>query len=210
MKFYLISQHFNAELYAMFSCRGTWGPVTPCTECGKPAGRYIEPLLVQWKIGSTRIADFPTGGPTIVTDRVRDCLIEHGFPCRFGEVQYVAPEKARGFARRDLKKYGRVPFPYDGPHLSWLRPTVSLPVDVERSGLKVEKDCNTCGVLHYRKRMFDLSLVLPASAWNGEMMFTVSQFRADNTLFITQGGLDILQRAGFTNLFVRDGGVITT
>ena len=207
MRFYLLDSLRNTSEYARFSHLGTWGPSRSCRSCGYPPNALIEPLLVEWDIGTTRIGDFSWCGSTcIVTDRVRDCLIEHGYPCRFSEAQYVAPKKARGLSRRELKQYGRIPFPYEGPHLSWLMATAELPADVERSQLKVEKDCTACGVLRYRFRCEDLTIA--ASSWNGEKMFQIEQNGPSGATFVTDEGLAILQRAGFTNFIVRDAGVI--
>jgi hypothetical protein len=209
VKFYLLDSLLRPSEYAMFSHLGTWETSETCPACDSTRGRLIEPLLVEWNIGTTRIGDFSWRGYTcIVTDRVRDCLIKHGFPCRFGEVQYVAPEKARGFSRRELKQYGRVPFPYTGPHLSWLIATATVPADIERSRLKVKERCDVCGIVRYSWRRDDLHLVVPAASYSGEKMFTLTQFMTPSIKYVTEEGLAILKGAGFTNFIVRDAGEI--
>jgi hypothetical protein len=196
---YLLDDPAKPAEFARFSHVGTWSDDRVCDVCGEPTSRLVEPLQIEWDEGTDRIGDFSWGGyHCVVVDALRSFLEAHAFEVAFGNVQVVPPTAA---AVRS-----RVPFPYVGPHVSWLIPIARLHLDEEQSGIRLISNCSVCGQKRYTFRRD--GLVLRKQAWHGEKIFVAEQFGRSRATFITEQALLALTRAGFSNLCPRLAGQI--
>jgi hypothetical protein len=199
VNFYLLDDPANPAEFARFSHLGTWADDGICQVCGVPTSRLIEPLQIEWDEGTERIGDFSWGGYTcVVVDAVKSFLEANNYGTAFGRVKVMAPVEPT--------VRPRVPFPYRGPHLSWLMPTRQLGIDPDRSGVRLKSDCSACGQRRYTFKRD--GLVLPKWSWKGEKLFLVEQFAQSGAAFITEDGLAMLAGAGFSNLCPRIAGLI--
>lgn len=201
MKVYLLDDPAAPAHFARFSILGTWVDDRICGNCGEPTSRLIEPLQVEWDEGTDKIGDFSWSGyHCIVVEAVRTFLVSNEFEAEFGQVKVMEPT--------EIASRPRVPFPYDGPPLSWLKPTASLKVDVHKSGIRLLSDCSSCSQKRYTFKRE--GLVFPKTSWQGESIFTVEQFSRSRATFITENALKQLTNAEFSNLCPRVAGRIET
>lgn len=199
MKIYLLDDPAKPAEFARFSHLGTWADDRVCGACGESSARLVEPLQIEWNEGTSRIGDFSWGGYTcVVTDAVRECLVREAFDCRFGSVDILAPTEP--------SHRSRVAFPYRGPQISWLIATKRVRLDERASNVELQSDCTTCGQKRYTFKRD--GLVIASTAWQGEKLFLVDQFGRSSAKFVTEDGLAILSREGFSNLAPKLAGVI--
>lgn len=199
MKIYLLDDPAKPAEFARFSHLGTWADDRLCEVCGESSAHLVEPLQIEWNEGTTRIGDFSWGGYTcVVTDAVRESLVREAFECRFGRVDVLAPTEP--------SSRPRVAFPYRGPQLSWLIATTRVRLDEPASNVEHQSDCGACGQKRYTFKRE--GLVIPSTAWRGEKLFLIDQFGRSSAKFVTEDGLTILRREGFSNLSPRLAGVI--
>jgi|LAHU01.1.fsa_nt_gb hypothetical protein len=117
MKFFLLDDPARPGDYARFSHVGTWTPGSVCSGCGLCSAELTEPLQIEWNDGTERIGDFSwCGYHCVVINRVRGVLTDASFECEFGRVEVLPPSGKR--------RMPRVPYPYSGPTLSWMIPTL--------------------------------------------------------------------------------------
>jgi len=128
VKFYRLEIGSKPGPFATCFVTGTWGNEKYCKACSRYTGRgIVSPITIEWEPGYDRIGDFswePADYFLLVTRRARSVLVENGFECRFSRVEVKKPLSA-------LKsKRPRVPFPYRGPKLFWVRPTQQVHRDI--------------------------------------------------------------------------------
>ena len=200
MRLYQLEDLLQNSLYAEISRVGTWSEGYLCKHCGLSTEENIEPLQIEFEPGSEVIGSFLWSGYTcVVIDAIRDFMEEHDFGCKFGTVEVLKPTTP-------LRKRKRVPFPYKGPKLHWLRPQAILSLDESRSEIRRQIDCPDCKqVLYEFKRS---GLVLPKAEWNQEKIFFLKQYSKNKICYIVEPALKMLISAGFTNLGHREVGVI--
>jgi hypothetical protein len=169
-----------------------------CRWCGAEFENLTEPLQIQWQPGSDRMGDFSVcAGQIVVLPEVRIFLENNNYRCRFRETEVVAPE-----ARKRNKV---VPFPYEGPPLTWIEATDRVSLDVERSGVRLMEGGCTEGIYEYK---YD-GLVMRREAFSGEeKMFLISQFKCGSPSYITEPALEELLAQGFANLHYEEAGII--
>ena len=194
MKIYFLDDPATPGRYAQFSHVGTWSHGYVCKSCGHGTSILLEPIQVEWDFGTDRIGSFAWCGYTcIVLDQVLQFLINNKFECRFGRVEVMPPEKPT----KRYKGIKRVSHPYTGPNLHWLIPTAQVKLNEERSGVKLESDCQACGQKHYTFRR--TGIIIDSKNWNGQKMFLVDQFKKSGITFITESALELLNQQEFTN-----------
>jgi hypothetical protein len=191
MNVYLLDDPATPDVFARFSALGTWSDGQICKRCGTCTSRLVAPLRIEWDPGSDRLGDFSWGGyACVVPEAVKTLLIADGFECEFSRAEVLKP------VQRTKKK--RISFPYDGPPLFWLTPTKKLHADEPRSRIMFESDCVECGQKRYTFKRSDIFIA--REQWGGEKIFRIQQFEPSDATFITELGLECLNRANFTNL----------
>lgn len=200
MKIFRLGDLKRDYSFAQPSIVGSWTPGGDlCKACQYTPQTHAEPLLVEWEEGSDVIGDFSWQGSTmIVLDRVKTFLERNNFECRFGVVQVVP------LSEKVKKKAVRVPFPYDGPTLSWLIPTEQIPLDEEPSGVTLQSECPQCGNKEYSLRRE--GIVISRKALSNRKMFRITQFGKSKATFVTQSAADLLREVGFTNFHCNEAG----
>lgn len=190
MNIYLLDDPTRPGDFARFSHTGTWAGGGLCKHCGEDSQCLIEPLEIEWNDGTTRIGDFSwCGYAAIVLDEVQSFLRAKAFEVQFGRVDVKRP------TAKAVRP--RVPFPYFGPHLSWVIATARLALDEERSGVSLLSDCSICGRKSYTFKRAGISIL--KKAWHGEKIFLIDQFGRSNAMFITEEGLALLKEGNFSN-----------
>jgi hypothetical protein len=199
MKIYLLLDPAQPSKFASFSHIGTWSDGSVCKVCSEITSRLVEPLQIQWDDGTEQIGDFSWCGYTaIVLDPVRKFLNKNKFNVVYGKVDVVRPTHNT--------KRPRVQFPYNGPNLSWLIPKRQILLDEKQSDVHITSDCRACGEVRYNFKQD--GVVISKSSWDGEQMFLIKQFMPSAAKFITEDGLAMLNKVGFTNLKPRLAGEI--
>ena len=103
-----------------------------------------------------------------------------------------------------MRTQPRVWLPYEGPPLWDLWVTALCHLDLERSGVTLEKECSTCGTKFYKGPPFEeRHLVVNPASWGGEDIFRIEQ---SGWVFCTERAKEFIEQAGFTNVsFLEDG-----
>lgn len=132
---------------------GTWYPYPGpgvCPECGSARQARVPPLVLEWLPGSDVVGDFTwPGGDVVVIQRVMEALQTfRGFDFKPVEI-WDNPKRLRP-SRTTRRTKPRVGLPYKGPPLYELWVTAWLHADAERSSLRLERVCKTCGSNFYR------------------------------------------------------------
>ena len=134
---------------------GTWGdPSTPwskvanrygvCSKCGSaPPEEQVPGVTIEWLLDTRELGDFcwdEGDSRPLVKERVM-----HDLSC-FSELEFYAARVVRGkITARDAKDYkGRKRWRYEGPQLYQLWPTRVVPIDTQRSSIRVDL-CSRCG-----------------------------------------------------------------
>jgi|SRR5882724_5099746 len=200
MKFYLLTDPMKPGEFAQFAHVGTWSKGSLCESCGNGTEELVEPLQIEWDEGTERIGSFSWCSYTcVVTNDVRRFLAERRVECRFGRVEFVAPEKKK-------TRQPRVPFPYTGPHLQWLIPTRRVALNEAASGVTLVSDCPRCGTKRYTFKRD--GLVIDAGKVGTASLFIIDQFGKSDATFVTEPLLAEMRSQGFTNLAPRLAGEI--
>lgn len=189
--------------FAYFAAIGTWKDLRdPCAACGWHWQTLGPPLVVQWEPSSTVVGDFSWDGPTgytfIVRDHVAEELRRLKFECSFSPVTYERPERKRN----------TVPFPYRGPKMLWVQCTQAVDLDMKASRVKLESSCDACGRNDYTFRY--RRIVIRQADWKGQKMFRIVTNRTSQATFITEEGLRLIERTGFSNLLCAKAGEIVS
>jgi hypothetical protein len=188
---------------------GTWsaapGPGV-CTECTATLQRRILPLIIEWEPGSDRIGDFTWPGfddELVVNDRVRQMFEDLFDNLEFHPIEMTARSLVANGNGRRPKPF--VKLPYDGPALWDAQPTSRCPLDLDRSGIRLSRVCNTCGYEFYDTPAFrDRHLVLDKSKWRGEDVFRTNVY--PDWIFCTERVKTAVDQHRFTNVtFHLDG-----
>ena len=129
---------------------------------------------------------------------MRNFFREKSFECKLGRVEVMPPTTKSG------KK--RVPYPYEGPKLFWVRPTVLVPLDAKASGVRIEIDCPVCKRNSYEFQR--TGVVIRQCEWNGEKIFRIAQYSDSAATYIVESALKEMISAGFSNLGYIEAGVI--
>lgn len=132
------------DRYASAGRRGSWtdGNAGNCPECSSSRQTRTQPLILVWEPGSALVGDFVWAGfgsEVVATERVFDALESSFGGFERGPIEMVdEPDLARGAEPR-------VRLPYEGPPLYELWTTTRVSADVERSSVRLDRRCSTCG-----------------------------------------------------------------
>jgi hypothetical protein len=133
------------DTYAAAGRRGAWTEAAgggTCPECSASRQERAQPLILVWEPGSDRIGDFvwPGFGSEVVATEGAFAALESRFAgFERGPIEMVdEPDLAED--RRP-----RVRLPYEGPDLYELWTTARVGADVDRSTIRLERRCGTCG-----------------------------------------------------------------
>lgn len=199
MRIYLLHDPQNYRTCARFSHVGTWTSGKLCAACDQPTSKLVQPLLVEWEPGSDYVCQFSwCSYIAIAMTSLAQQLIEHGIEWDLGRVSYVEPE-----SKTDKKS---VPYPYMGPHLSWLMPREQIALNEYKSGVELLIDCNKCGQKKYT--FSTKGIVIDRQNWQGENVFHIKQFGRSRAMFITETGVEVLNALGVKNMALSEAGAI--
>ena len=175
--------------FAQFAHVGTWSDGELCSGCGGSSEKLIPPLQIEWEPGTENIGDFAWCYSTccVVSDAARHFLEQSQFECSFEPVEVLKPtEKTR---------VKRVPYPYTGPKLHWLRPKIQVPLIENLSGVSVKRKCPKCGITRYdvkEKHYFFRKKELGQTK-----MFWIQQF-GSNAMYLSEAATALLESQKFT------------
>lgn len=199
MKIFLLHDPRLFTECARFSHVGTWTRGRLCEKCEQPTSKLIEPLKIEWEPDSDVICDFSwCGYVAAIREHLGKILQEVGFEFNLGAVEYVQS------LEKSEKKI--VPYPYVGPELRWLKPSVRIPVNEKESGIDVIIDCDECG---QKKYMFKTKgIMIDKANWKGEKMFYIDQFGRSRATFVTEEAAGVLKEMSITNIALSEAGEI--
>ena len=199
MKIYLLLNWDNYE-YASFSHVGTWSHETIyCNHCEFSDQKLVDPLLIEWEPDSDIIGDFSWCGYTmIVSEKVKNFFILNSFECDFSEVVIKKPT---------TRPKGRkiVPYPYKGPRLYWVKPTLRVEVDTEKSGISIDTECDKCNHTEFKFKMN--GLFIPKPNINHHKMFRISAFGRSAATYMTEEAISSITSNNFTNFHFQEAGI---
>jgi len=137
--------------FARASRRGSWSPTGGlCPECGASSQERIQPLILEWESGSDVIGDFtwPGFGSDIASSEqaAKGLKAFGGFEPGPVEMVQDSTLKRSSGSRRGKP---RVWLPYEGPPLYDLWVTQHAHLDLERSSVRLVRECKTCGRKQY-------------------------------------------------------------
>jgi hypothetical protein len=144
-----------ANQFATASLRGTWtvdSGRTTCPECGSSSSVRIQPLMIEWEVGSDRIGDFTWPAySSVVTAKVSviESLSERFSGFEPGPVEMLQAPRLRRPKRITTRTKSRVWLPYEGSPLAELHVTVWANVDEAKSTVQLVRVCTTCGRYRY-------------------------------------------------------------
>lgn len=123
-----------------------------CPVCTAPPRRERAPgIEVAWVPGSDKVGDFVWDISfccPLVQQRVFDALREKFVGIEAWPIEMVQTKtKPKRMTKRTKP---RVWLPYEGPPLVELRATTVVPVNWERSTIRIERACDHCGYVSYR------------------------------------------------------------
>lgn len=184
--------------FAQYAHVGTWSDGRLCPDCGITSERLIPPLQIEWEPGTENIGDFAWCGFTcVVKATVRNYLSEFEFECSYASVEIKEPS--------ERTRAKRVPFPYTGPKLYWLRPNFRVPLNESASGVYLKRECKTCGVKQYNFKQ--VGLIVSKQLLGGKKIFQIRQFRS-SAIFLTEDAIHLLNQKGFSGYKLIEAGEI--
>ena len=135
--------------FARAAWHGAWSEAMGlCCECGASSQHRIQPLILEWEPGSINIGDFTCTGICdgfVLTDRVASTIKRQFVGYETGPVSMVQDSKLRRSQRISRRTKPRIWLPYEGPPLYELWVTAVVPLDRERSSVRLARHCPTCG-----------------------------------------------------------------
>jgi len=228
MKVWRLSDPVDSR-FARASRRGSWSQSSGlCPECGASSQRRIQPLVLEWEPGSDAIGDFTWpgfGSDIAITEPVANLLEAFG-GFETGPVEMVQDSTLkRPSGSRSGKP--RVWLPYEGPPLRDLWVTQQVHLDLERSSVRLVKECMTCGRKHYDidgieryetgwdkerresvetriPRQHGLGIYLAADALAGVAIFRLHEF--PGWILVTDLVKNFVEKEGFTNVSFLEAG----
>ncbi len=132
------------DSYAAAGRRGAWADATRgvCLECSSSRQARTKPLILVWEPGSVLVGDFVWPGfdsEVAAAEHVFSALEASFAGFERGPIEMVDEPEL------DRDGPPRVRLPYDGPALFELWTTAWASADVERSTMRMERRCGTCG-----------------------------------------------------------------
>jgi hypothetical protein len=209
------------EQYASAGRRGSWTEATgtgPCPECSSSRQTRVQPLILVWEPGSDQVGDFtwPGFGSEVVAAEAVVAELEASFAgFERGPIEMVDdPDLVRTRKRR-------VRLPYEGPALYELWTTAWTSADVDRSTIRLDRRCGTCGTEFWEvdgierrdsrydagsrqlvrtrvAREPDAGIFVRQDELSGADVFRVSQF--PGWVLCTDAVRDLIIEHGFTNV----------
>jgi hypothetical protein len=103
----------------------------------------------------------------------------------------------------------RVWLPYEALPLWDMWVTAWCHLDLERSGVALEKECSTCGKKIYERPLFEKRhLVVDSESWDRSEIFHIYEY--PRWIFCTERVKAYIEQANFTNVsFMEDGEIPT-
>lgn len=190
--------------FAQASRLGTWYPESGpgiCAECGVSTQKRVAPLIIEWEPGSDLVGDFTwpgVGDEIVVKQRVREVLEARFRGLAFFPVEMYQHPKLKRPDKANKRSKPRVWLPYEGPTLWDLQTSVTCGIDLQRSSVSIERQCQTCRRVIFRfPRWQDRSLVIDPTTWNGEDVFRIRELPV---LVVTEEVKHLIEGESFTNV----------
>jgi hypothetical protein len=205
--------HFHGVFdyrFAQAGRRGTWHPPNTevCPECGSSPQQRVPPLILEWEPGSEVVGDFAWLGAddeVVVSQRVGEALSERFRGFELKAIEFWQDPKLRRPQRNTKRTKPRIWLPYEGPPLWDLWVTAWCHLDIQRSGMSLEKVCSTCGEHIYKAPTFERRhLIVDPTSWDGSDIFHIYEY--PRWIFCVERVKEFVEQAGFTNVgFLEDG-----
>lgn len=206
-----------------------------CKSCNYYMGRLKpEVRVLEWLEGSDRICDFTWPArliaEVIVQERVRLALSNE--PIEWIPIEWYQDPKLKRPKRPQKRSKKRVWLPYEGPPVYILWATAWVHADLDRSSLRLIKDCETCGIKRYlvegieeKSSRYDKELKDLVPVYNpripgkgiyvheadlkGANIFRL--YESPGRILCTEPLKNLIEQMGFTNVeFIEIGDVICT
>jgi hypothetical protein len=212
MKIYHFHNPYDYR-FAQALRRGAWYPkgATVCPECHTSRQTRVSPLIIEWESGSDMIGDFvcPGDDELVVTLKVRDAFEGRFREIEFGSVEFFQEARLKRPKKITRRSTPRVWLPYTGPTLWDVIPTKWCRLDHTKSGVSIEKVCQTCGKTIYKKPPWSQRhLVVDPLTWNGEDIFRIYEY--SGAIFCTEQVKEFVESNRFTNINLLEDGRISS
>jgi hypothetical protein len=211
MKFYRFQDPRNFYYARAFGGRTLDSEIgKPCPECGASRVKFKPPFTLEWEPGSDIIGDFtfPGLGETII---IKDS-VKTGFESRFHDfelfpIEFRQDPKLRKPTRITKRTQPRIWLPYTGSALWELEITKWCRLELEKSGVTLEKICFTCGrEIFLYDSSSTLRWVVDAKTWAGEDFFHL--FESRRWIFCSEKVKSFIEQSGFSNVKFIEYGII--
>jgi hypothetical protein len=191
-----------------------------------------QPLMLEWEAGSDTVGDFTWVGSQALAGKaiILEYLSSHLKGFTLGPVEFVQDQRLKRPLRPSSRTRQRIWLPYDGPMLCEVWITSLVPLDKERSSLRVKQKCDLCGRTQYeiegvevfqsrwdveqktlkqvsKARSPEQGLIIDENALKDSAIFRISEF--PYWIFCTDHMKRFLENRSFTNLrFLEYGDVL--
>src|SRR5207302_6863776 len=141
----------------------------------------------------------------VVSQGVREAFERHIPGLQHHPIEMFQEPRLKRPQRPNKRTKPRVWLPYEGPPLWHMQTAGWASLDQDRSGVRLEKVCGSCGRPKYAKPSFDeRHLVLDRTTWGGEEIFQIREYAGWK--FCTERVNDLVYAHGFTDAgFALDG-----
>jgi len=199
VKIYLIRDPMLIGRFARYTYSGTWSDGILCPKCRQSTERLVPPLLLEWEEGSDVLGDFAWAGgfrTPVVTDEARRRLSFLDPDVAWGKVQVVPPERKRA-------RHKRIPYPYTGPKLWWLRPKHRVFMDREQAKRLL---CPGCG--EYVGPTWLTNITLSRAEVGPHRLFRLAENGRDDAMFVTEEAAQRIRETNLQNVALVEAGEI--
>jgi hypothetical protein len=182
----------------------------PCPECGVSRVKYKPPFMLEWETGSEVVGDFTFPGygrSIIITDRVRISFEPQFRGFEINPIIFWQNPKLQKPTRITKRTHPRIWLPYSGPTLWELWITKWCRLDLEKSGVALDKICSTCGrEIYIHQTSTNPHWVLDTRTWAGEDLFHLFEMR--RWFFCSESIKSFIEQSGFSNIKFNEYGII--
>lgn len=186
--YWMNTQKPSTEEFAWCAAVETWGPPEKCSNCGSYIGcNMMDPFVVEWERGATRIGDFTDSGSGILVNRRTRTVLENlTSDFAFGDVHYRPSKFKKATVQAD-----------EAPQLWWLTGQRFAHLDIAASKL-VESD-RSCEIRRHYQFKYE-GLVVPHSEVTNAHCFHIHEFGVSRSWFCTEEFVSEVRKYELTNI----------
>lgn len=197
----LLSTRPSRPDYAECAIAGTWSKYPPCTTCGAPRDRLIEPFVVRWLPSAESVGDFSWSiGDCLATTTAAERIIKSGMSIKATPVTIEGPGPAA--TQASMKA------PYTGPGLCLVRPC-NRAKRITLGTVAVFDTCLECG-LSVRRTDEGTPRHFERTGSDPGLFGDVHYGDDGGPLFATEWGVEILKTLVLSNWTARYYGELRT